>query len=106
MQSQPMQRDVAQIAYPAVRRVAVLAVALAGGIAVAVSQLHVMPPMLCFALLVAGMATLGAAGWLAARRWLAGVRPRPQVLTAHGGRSPAPAHSNLACAVGARRHHA
>ncbi|HEX7348667.1 MAG TPA: hypothetical protein VF264_03320 [Rhodanobacteraceae bacterium] len=41
--------------------------------AVIVSQLHVLPPMLCFALLVAGLALLGGGVMLGVRRATAAI---------------------------------
>lgn len=49
---------------------AIFAGAAAGGGAVLVSQWHVLPPMQCFALLVAGLAVLGATAYVAAKWYL------------------------------------
>lgn len=57
------------------------ALALAGGAAITLSQRHILPPMLCFAVLVTGLLAVGAAALLAVDRYLPrthGQRQRPR----------------------------
>lgn len=63
------------------RRLTAFVWGAAGGVAVALSQWHVLPPMLCFAVLVAGLLALGVAALLLARLCLPGPdRDRPPAL--------------------------
>lgn len=80
-----MSDKITRVAGFAQRRRAIGVLAIAGGIAIAASQWHVLPPMVCFGVLMAGLIALGAVTLAALpRRPRAARRAVPHTTTTAG----------------------